>query len=830
MTTNQRLSRADFHRSDNASEQVQVCVRLRPAVGTGQGQEAPCVRGVDSHSLEILNWRNEMETMKYRFDAFYSEAATQQDVYMGSVQPLLHHLLKGQNASILAYGPTGAGKTHTMLGNPDHPGVIPRAVRDVLQMTRDASEDKCKYSVSMSYLEIYQEKVLDLLQPSLRDLPIREDRNHNILVPDLTQKEITNFADFESHFLPASRKRTVASTQLNQRSSRSHTVLLVLVNQIRDWPTYSHQTAKLCLIDLAGSEDNRRTGNKGLRLKESGAINSSLFVLSKVVDALNQGLPRVPYRDSKLTRLLQDSLGGSAHSLIIANIAPEKKYYFDTLTSLNFAAKSKQIVNKPFTQKTLLQTGPEAKRPCLQDQPGPSEQKPLSSLLPLENLDPTLAERLLRLEALEKEKAGSSTLPLLNTPRRERLNVLKLLDETRRELKRVKEKQIEMEAQTLKNKGALFLPPANPRKQATVLPLQQVQTPVKSEEEEESVIKKQKTRGQKKKIQEFESENKAPSKWEVEIRPDQLAHSKAKILSLMNSGSMKDLMDLHLIGKKKAELIVSWRENYGSFQKVGGLRPLNPSSKYVKLNVGGSLHYTTVQTLTKQDTMLKAMFSGRMEVLTDSEVSLPESQRELEEVLCEARYYLIQGLVEDCQLALQQKSEAYDPLCHIPMVTSPKEEQQIISRCSKPVVKLLHNRSNNKYSYTSNSDDNLLKNIELFDKLALRFNGRVLFIKDVLGDEICCWSFYGQGRKIAEVEFPEARIFEETLNILIYETPRVPDKALLEATGGVAGGGGGPLRAGDDEDGREHRVRRIHVRRHIMHDERPHGHQAVFKD
>ncbi|XP_034275571.1 kinesin-like protein KIF22 [Pantherophis guttatus] len=628
MATHQRLSRADFHHSDNVSEQVQVCVRLRPAVGTGLGQEAPCVRGVDSHSLEILNWRNELETMKYKFDAFYGEAATQHDVYMGSVQPVLHHLLKGQNASILAYGPTGAGKTHTMLGSPDHPGVIPRAVRDVLQMTRDASEDKCKYSISMSYLEIYQEKVLDLLQPSLRDLPIREDRNHNILVPDLTQKEIINFADFESHFLPASRKRTVASTQLNQRSSRSHTVLLVLVNRIRDWPTYSHQTAKLCLIDLAGSEDNRRTGNKGLRLKESGAINSSLFVLSKVVDALNQGLPRVPYRDSKLTRLLQDSLGGSAHSLIIANIAPEKKYYFDTLTSLNFAAKSKQVVNKPFTQKTLPQTGnrkptksgetetlnnqpeagrsisdgkrpclgfndagPEAKRPCLQEeQPGPSEEKPLSCLLPLENLDPTLAERLLRLEALEKEKAGSHALPLLNTPRRERLNVLKLLDETRRELKRVQEKQIEMEAHTLEKKGALFPRAAKPRKQATVLPLQQVQTPVKSQEEEESVIKKQKTRGRKKKIQDFDSENKAPSEWEVEIHPDQLAHSKAKILSLMNSGSVKDLMGLHLIGKKKAELIVSWRENYGSFQKVQDLQKIHgitakQADAFIKANI-----------------------------------------------------------------------------------------------------------------------------------------------------------------------------------------------------------------------------------------------------
>ncbi|XP_070587287.1 kinesin-like protein KIF22 [Erythrolamprus reginae] len=627
MTTHQRLSKVDVHRSDNVSEQVQVCVRLRPGVGTGQGKEAPCVRGVDSHSLEILNWRNEMETMKYKFDAFYGETATQHDVYMGSVQPILHHLLKGQNASILAYGPTGAGKTHTMLGNPDHPGVIPRALRDVLQMTRDASEDKCKYTMSMSYLEIYQEKVLDLLQPSLHDLPIREDRDHNILVPGLTQKEIANFAEFESHFLPASRNRTVASTQLNQRSSRSHTVLLILVNRIRDWPTYSHQTAKLCLIDLAGSEDNRRTGNKGLRLKESGAINSSLFVLSKVVDALNQGLPRVPYRDSKLTRLLQDSLGGSAHSLIIANIAPEKKYYFDTLTSLNFAAKSKQIVNKPFTQQALPHTGgkpaksgetetqmsngtkagkslpggkrpclgfddaaSEAKRPCLpEEQTGTSQGKSIISLLPLENLDPVVAERLLRLEALEKEMAGNCAAPLLNTPRRERLNILKLLDETRCELKRVQEKQIALESQTLK-KCTLFPRTSKPRKQATVLPLQQVQAPVNSQEEGESVIKKQKTRGRKKKNQDLDSENKAPSDWEVEIQPDQLAHSKAEMLSLLNSGSVKDLMGLHLIGKKKAELIVNWRENYGSFQKVQDLEKIHgitakQMNTFIKANI-----------------------------------------------------------------------------------------------------------------------------------------------------------------------------------------------------------------------------------------------------
>uniref|UniRef100_UPI00398ED176 BTB/POZ domain-containing adapter for CUL3-mediated RhoA degradation protein 1-like n=1 Tax=Pristiophorus japonicus TaxID=55135 RepID=UPI00398ED176 len=202
--------------------------------------------------------------------------------------------------------------------------------------------------------------------------------------------------------------------------------------------------------------------------------------------------------------------------------------------------------------------------------------------------------------------------------------------------------------------------------------------------------------------------------------------------------------------------------------------PVSPTSKYVKLNVGGCLHYTTVQTLSKQDTALKAMISGTAEVLTDHEgwilvdrsgkhfgtllnylrddsVPLPESVRETEELLLEAKYYLVQGLVEDCQLALKRKNESFEIECRIPMITSLKEEQKIITSSTKPVVKLLHNRSNNKYSYTSNSDDNLLKNIELFDKLVLRFNGRVLFTKDVLGDEICCWSFYGHARKIAEV-------------------------------------------------------------------------------
>ncbi|KAK9512949.1 hypothetical protein O3M35_001251 [Rhynocoris fuscipes] len=253
-------------------------------------------------------------------------------------------------------------------------------------------------------------------------------------------------------------------------------------------------------------------------------------------------------------------------------------------------------------------------------------------------------------------------------------------------------------------------------------------------------------------------------------------------------------------------------------------------SQYVKLNIGGSLHYTTIGTLTKHDTMLRAMFSGRMEVLTDSEgwilidrcgkhfgailsflrdglVPLPESCKETAELLAEAKYYCISELVSACEQALMKKERDAEPICRVPLITSPKEEQLLINSTSKPVVKLLINRHNNKYSYTSTSDDNLLKNIELFDKLSLRFSGRVLFIKDVIGSsEICCWGFYGHGKKVAEVcctsivyapdkkhtkvEFPEARIYEETLNILLYENRVGPDQELMQATssrGAVAG-------------------------------------------
>lgn len=610
-------------------------MRLRPFVNESAGaSELPCVRGLDSRSLEVANWRNHQETLKYHFDAFYGEKSSQQDIYAGSVQPILRHLLEGQNASVLAYGPTGAGKTHTMLGSPEQPGVIPRALMDLLQLTREegAEGQPWALSVNMSYLEIYQEKVLDLLDPASGDLVIREDSRGNILIPGLTQKPISSFTDFEQHFLPASRNRTVGATRLNQRSSRSHAVLLVKVDQKERLAPFRQREGKLYLIDLAGSEDNRRTGNKGLRLKESGAINNSLFVLGKVVDALNQGFPRVPYRDSKLTRLLQDSLGGTAHSILIANIAPERRFYQDTVSALNFAARSKEVINRPFTneslqphvlapvklsQKELL--GPsEAKRargpedekiegPESLETPASISQK-LSPPQKIRNMDPAILERLLNLDHMLGAQ-GSQGAALLNTPKRERLVLMKKMEEKDLEIERLKVKQKELEAKVLaqeavvkENCSPTVLQPfarrtvtvAKPLKKAVVMPLQLIQEQAASPSAEIHILKK---RGRKRKLETLdasESEENAKDSWELQISPELLAFGRQKILDLLNEGSARDLRSLQYIGQKKAQLIIGWRELHGPFSQVEDLKLVEGISErqmesFLKANILGLL-------------------------------------------------------------------------------------------------------------------------------------------------------------------------------------------------------------------------------------------------
>ncbi|XP_066131746.1 kinesin-like protein KIF22 [Saccopteryx bilineata] len=625
-----RLSRAGATRRPPPAR-VRVAVRLRPFVGGMAGaNDTPCVRGLDNCSLEIANWRNHQETLKYQFDAFYGERSSQRDIYAGSVQPILRHLLEGQNASVLAYGPTGAGKTHTMLGSAEQPGVIPRALMDLLQLTREEGAEGRPWAlcVSMSYLEIYQEKVLDLLDPASGDLVIREDCRGNILIPGLTQRSITSFADFEQHFLPASRNRTVGATRLNQRSSRSHAVLLVKVDQQERLAPFRQREGKLYLIDLAGSEDNRRTGNKGLRLKESGAINSSLFVLGKVVDALNQGLPRVPYRDSKLTRLLQDSLGGSAHSILIANIAPERCFYLDTVSALNFAARSKEVINRPFTNESLQLHGlapvklsqkelvgpPEAKRargPEEEDTGNPESLAPpaasqkFSPLQKLSSMDPAMLERLLSWDHL----LGSQGTPLLSTPKRERMVLMKTVEEKDLEIERLKMKQKELEAKVLaqeavdpkdKENSPTMLRPlarrtvtvAKPLKKAVVIPLQLIQEQAASPNYNIHILKNKSRKRKLESLDATEPKERAEDCWELQISAELLAHGRQKILDMLNEGSARDLRSLQHIGQKKAQLILGWRELHGPFSQVEDLERVKVMSgkqleSFLKANILG---------------------------------------------------------------------------------------------------------------------------------------------------------------------------------------------------------------------------------------------------
>lgn len=262
--------------------------------------------------------------------------------------------------------------------------MIPLSVKRLFQLLPDGAH------LQLSFLEIYNEKVYDLLvaQPScskgLTDLVIREDAHKNILVPNMTKVELTNVDDFERWWSLGRKNRTTAATKLNATSSRSHSILILQATarecgQAKGTQKGPFVPSKLHLIDLAGSEDNRRTNNKGVRMLESSNINRSLFVLGKVVDALNVGAGRdradeaapgrlsdgirpsssgstirIPYRDSKLTRLLQDSLGGRAIAVMIVAVSPLKDHFLETFNTLTFAAKSKQISNQIQRQDMIL--------------------------------------------------------------------------------------------------------------------------------------------------------------------------------------------------------------------------------------------------------------------------------------------------------------------------------------------------------------------------------------------------------------------------------------------------------------------------------------------
>ncbi|EGG08420.1 uncharacterized protein MELLADRAFT_47708, partial [Melampsora larici-populina 98AG31] len=299
--------------------------------------------------LARLGGGKKVKDMRFCFDRVFDDRATQEDVYEGSAKELVQGVLDGFNATVFAYGATGCGKTHTITGTPEAPGIVYLLMKDLFG--RIASEaDDMTVEISISYLEIYNETIRDLLNPNAPILNLRE-ANSSVSVPGLTTSTPESASDVIRLISTGNAHRTVHGTEANAVSSRSHAVLSVDVRRKPRTASLSDSwsVATLSVIDLAGSERASVTKNKGDRLLEGANINKSLLALGNCINALCDPKGRgghVPYRNSKLTRLLKHSLGGNCRTLMIVCVAPTSAHYDETHNALQYANRAKEIKTK----------------------------------------------------------------------------------------------------------------------------------------------------------------------------------------------------------------------------------------------------------------------------------------------------------------------------------------------------------------------------------------------------------------------------------------------------------------------------------------------------
>ncbi|EQL30299.1 kinesin family member 11 [Blastomyces dermatitidis ATCC 26199] len=320
-------------------------------------------QGVKGTNLELSMGPNAMGNKEYHFDKVFSPAADQSIIYEDVVAPILNEMLSGFNCTIFAYGQTGTGKTYTMSGDMDDTlgllsdaaGIIPRVLYSLFKKLEDM-----EHSVKCSFIELYNEELRDLL--SSEDgtkLKIYEDGakkgNHGTMVQGLGETYIHSASAGIKLLQEGSYKRQVAATKCNDLSSRSHTVftITVFVKRKTEKGEEYISSGKLNLVDLAGSENIQRSGAENKRATEAGLINKSLLTLGRVINALVDGGPHIPYRESKLTRLLQDSLGGRTKTCIIATVSPARSNLEETISTLDYAFRAKNIRNKPQINSTI---------------------------------------------------------------------------------------------------------------------------------------------------------------------------------------------------------------------------------------------------------------------------------------------------------------------------------------------------------------------------------------------------------------------------------------------------------------------------------------------
>jgi len=324
----------------NMTESIKVFVRFRP-------------------SSDEPTWTWDENTVTgsdhtFSFDGVLPMDVGQPDVYARIGRPLVHQILDGFNACVLAYGQTASGKTHTMTGvldDPDAQGLIPRMVQDLL-ISCTTPEPDIEFQVAVSYVEIYQEQLRDLLETdSTKTLKIREHEARpgsplSVYIENGTSVTVTSTQQVMDLLRKGGANRAVAGTQMNEHSSRSHAVFILQLTKT-DKRLQKRKLSRLFLVDLAGSEQVDRSGVTGQALQEAMKINQSLSTLARVIHSLTSDRSHVPYRDSKLTRLLSDTLGGNSKTVLLLACAAAKDCTRETLSTLQFGQRAKMIKNTP---------------------------------------------------------------------------------------------------------------------------------------------------------------------------------------------------------------------------------------------------------------------------------------------------------------------------------------------------------------------------------------------------------------------------------------------------------------------------------------------------
>ncbi|XP_052900960.1 kinesin-like protein KIF19 [Anopheles moucheti] len=374
-------------------ERLMVTVRIRPLSDLS---ETNCIQAQPNRSVSLLfddGTRNKPK--KYNYDCVFGEASTQDEVYSVAVAPLVQDVLNGYNAAVFAYGATGSGKTHTMLGPhvrpvrvnpgtnsshattsqlsesptsplealniPDQYGIVTsmvqsssglmiRAVADIFDYIDQQASEENKFRISLSYLEIYNELIRDLLNPG-GPLELREDNRGNQSVTGLSEVSTASRAEVIQLLLKGNKARTVEPTAANQTSSRSHALLSITVQNLTSSGT---KQGRLFMTDLAGSERARKTKNRGKRMQEGAHINRSLLALGNCINALAGGARYVNFRDSKLTRLLKEALSGRCKTVMIAHVSPETRHRDETKNTLVYADRANHITTR-LQEPTILE-------------------------------------------------------------------------------------------------------------------------------------------------------------------------------------------------------------------------------------------------------------------------------------------------------------------------------------------------------------------------------------------------------------------------------------------------------------------------------------------